>query len=377
MPQTYYRTYKSAKFVDKIEFNLAQVSASENDEFQLVNSFYDPHGFDCELCGHKHCNYALIVKDIQTKKELRVGSECIQHFKDRGVDIDVAEGLIKRVMKATAEARRELKDELAEKAWDAMPEAERAKIKSWEKYRVMEELGKNAMKALSKHEKAELTVQAFMVVQAKELLLEVARNHATLTEEQIAHIVELGLKDKMDDAQRRAVRAKAIADANMVQTKMSEEIRKAKETGFVLLDQKVIDDLSNQWVANYDPAYATSGYNPVKSLYQTYLNERDAIIRQYPEVVNYQGKNAAALDIKNFLIQRGYVTYAQQNLVKNIVQRENTPIDTEFETALAYLKANLVSSFVESIGSFYTQKGYVTPAQRGAIIKLYERVIVK
>ena len=94
-------------------------------------------------------------------------------------------------------------------------------------------------------------------------------------------------------------------------------------------------------------------------------------------MVSYKGSNPAALDIKNFLIQRGYVTYAQQNLVKNVIQRETAPTDTEFETAMAYLKANLVSDFVVSVGEYYTSKGFVTPAQRNAIIKLYNKVLAK
>jgi hypothetical protein len=373
----FYKTYKSTKFVDKIEFNLGQIAVSENDQLRLVNGFYDPIGFDCQLCGHKHCNYAFIIEDVQTKKSIRIGSECVRHFSHRGIDIDLAEALIKRVMKATVEARKELKDELAQKAWDGMPEAEKAKIRSWEKWSVMEELGKNAMKALSKQEKAELTVQAFMIVQAKELLLEVANNKATLTEEQIAHIVELGLQDRLTDAQRRAEKLALLKKADEAQTKMSDAIRKAKQDGYVLLDQKVIDDLANQWVMNYNPSYSTSGYNPVKSLYQTYLNDREAVIRQYPEVVNYHGANPAALDIKTFLIQRGYVTYNQLELVKNIVKRETAPADTEFEGALNYLKTNLTSSFVQSVGEFYAQKGYVTPKQRDAIVRLYNRVLAK
>src|SRR6056297_482218 len=102
------KQYRSETFASRIQMNLADISASPGDEFKLIAAYYDPMTFDCELCGHKNCMYAYEIQNIKTKNIIKVGSECVHHFKDKGVNIDLAEGLMKRVISATAKARKEL-----------------------------------------------------------------------------------------------------------------------------------------------------------------------------------------------------------------------------------------------------------------------------
>lgn len=196
------KIYRSQAFVNRIQMNLANISASPDDEFSLVNAYYDPKMFDCDLCGHKNCMYAYEVKNNKTEQILKVGSECVHHFADKGVDINLAEALMKRVMSATNKARRELKLKLGQEAWESLSDEERKEI-GWKRYDWVDERGSDIYKSLSKSEKRELIVNQFMIIQAKELLMSVSMNKHYLTEEEIQNIANLGLEVEMERAQNR------------------------------------------------------------------------------------------------------------------------------------------------------------------------------
>ncbi len=193
------REYKSQSFVNRIQLNLANVSANPGDEFTLINAYYDPAMFDCELCGHKGCMFAFEIQNTETKKTIKLGSECVHHFKDRGVNIDLAEALMKRVMSATNKSRRELVEKLGDEAWKNLSEEERKEI-GWKRFEWKKEAGKKAYKSLDKEEKRVLVVNEFMIIQAKELLTQVAYNKHYLTEEEISKIISLGLEKEIEKA---------------------------------------------------------------------------------------------------------------------------------------------------------------------------------
>ena len=197
------KIYRSKSFVNKIQMNLANVSANPEDEFILVNAYYDPKMFNCELCNHKDCMYAYEIKNVKTEKVLKVGSECVHHFQDKGIDIDLAEALMKRVMSATNKARRDLKEKLGHDAWDALSDEERKEV-GWKRFTWMVEAGKEAYKNLNKEQKRNLIVDQFMIIQAKELLFRVSIKKHYLTEEEIENIANLGLQNDMEKAQERA-----------------------------------------------------------------------------------------------------------------------------------------------------------------------------
>lgn len=162
------REYKSSRFQKRIELNLANISSSENDKFELVSAYYDQNLFDCELCGHRNCVYAFEVKNLETNKIIKVGSDCIHHWEDKGVDINLAAGLMRRVMNMTQNARNKL----------------------------IKEMGKEEYKKLSKEEKREKITHQYMIEQAKQLLRDASRNKSVLSEEEIQHILSLGLEDE-------------------------------------------------------------------------------------------------------------------------------------------------------------------------------------
>ena len=191
------KDYKSKKFVHKIEVNLANISVKPTDKFQLIRAYYDINLFDCELCGHKNVMYAYEVKNLETEKVIKVGSECVAHFSDKGVDIDVAQGLMRRVTSASNKARRDLKKRLGMEAFYALPEEKRVTVKSWEIRGVADELGKEAYKALDKKTKQELVINEYLVLQTKELLSNVAYRNSILSEEDVELILQLEMEDDM------------------------------------------------------------------------------------------------------------------------------------------------------------------------------------
>ncbi len=210
------KNYRSVSFVRKIEMNLANVSVKPTDEFTLVKAYYDIDGFDCELCGHKDCAYAFEVMNLQTKEVIKVGSECITHFEGRGVDIDLAEGLMQRVTAASNKARRDLKRRLGTDAWNALPLEDRKKVRSWEQREFIDKLGAEEYKKISKEEKRELIVTEFLTLQTKELLVGVSTAKSILTEEDVKVILELGLEEEMNRALKQRElweKRKAVQDA--------------------------------------------------------------------------------------------------------------------------------------------------------------------
>jgi len=194
------KNYKSNKFVHKIEMNLANISVKPTDKFQLIKAYYDINCFDCELCGHKNVMNAFEVKNLKTNKIIKVGSECIQHFSDKGVDIDIAQGLMRRVISASNKARRDLKRKLGYEAFYSLPEKEKATVKPWDIRDKADELGKEAYKKLDRKVKQELVVNEYLILQTKELLANVAYNNSILTEEDIELIFQLDMQEDMDKA---------------------------------------------------------------------------------------------------------------------------------------------------------------------------------
>jgi len=170
------KDYKSESFKNRIEVSLANVSVSPNDEFRLIKTSYQP--FNCELCGHVGCVYQFTIENLKTKKQINVGSECISHFKNSGVDINLAMGLLKRVQKTVLKARKDMRLDIDKGDYDK----------------------------LSIDKKRDLTLKYFMRAQAKELLFDVRIGKATLSRRQVNDILDLGLDKELKRAQDSADR---------------------------------------------------------------------------------------------------------------------------------------------------------------------------
>ena len=203
----------------KLAENLANISSAPGDEFKLISYEHDYNEFDCDLCGHKHCVRKYIIQNLETKVTMNVGSECINHFKGKGIDIDLAEGLMKRVERATSYSRKTAVLDLGHEIWDDLPLEE--KLNLYNNYKedsvskyvptdVITKLGKATFKALPKNEKDERTVKAYIIDQAKRLLVEATwyKTHALLTEEQIKDVVALGLNKELERYETAVARRK-------------------------------------------------------------------------------------------------------------------------------------------------------------------------
>lgn len=262
------KIYRSQSFVNRIQLNLANISSNPDDEFKLVNAYYDPRFFDCQLCGHKNCAFAYEVKNLKTEQILKVGSECIHHFKDKGVDINLAEALMKRVMSETNKARNDLKDKLGQEAWDALSEDEKKKI-GYQKYRWMEEQGKQAYKDLDKEMKRDLIVNQFMIMQAKELLMKVSYNKHYLTEEETQKIVALGLSQALDKAEQDRLSILRSQEQKSIVQEVIDYLNSIRLT-WSEVDMEKIKIWSSAWE---DVRNSSWDYNPIHEIVARYVRD--------------------------------------------------------------------------------------------------------
>lgn len=310
--------YISQSFVRKIEVNLANVSAKPTDEFQLVRAYYDIDTFDCELCGHKNCMYAFEVKNLETEAVLKVGSECIHHFENKGVDINLAEGLMRRVMSASNKARRDLKRRLGEEAWEALPQEEKDEIKWYMKQDKIDELGKEAYKALSKEEKRELVVTEFVTLQTKELLADVANNKSILTEEDVEKILALGMQDEMETALEKMKVRQRYDQAHEIEYKILNYIRESD-----VVDSARVEQAKADLVELMGPGFNRLNYIDFAVRNRRERDERlEKLKAEYGWLLDYHGENDTVLDIKAFLQMRGYITQRQKDYALSILKKE-------------------------------------------------------
>jgi len=309
------KIYKSQSFIHKIEVNLANVSININDEFQLVKAYYDIRGFNCELCGHKDCMYAFEVKNIKTNTIIKVGSECITHFKDKGVDIDLAEGLMQRVMSASNKARRDLKRRLGEEAWNKLSVEERKDVKSWQQKEFIDKLGVEAYKTLPTEEKRELVLTEFITLQTKELLTNVAYNKSILSEEDIEVIMQLGLEKEMNHALSTAERARHYKQVKEAENKFNKYINSENFSEDVA--RSMIQDIKN-----IDNKYNSSWLeNCINNKIQQ--QERQIILHEkYGWLLDYQGTNPDIISIKHYLSAYGYLSQRQEDYAHNLIGTE-------------------------------------------------------
>jgi len=141
--------YISQGFEDRIEINLANISRSPNDEFALVGIQYILPYFKCELCGHEPCLYAYSVKNLKTNITMKVGSECVHHFKGK-MNIDLASGLKKRVKSVIRKMRRYMKDSLENEEYKTMPKEQKRVLvtKLFMKHQAIEAIKGDTKKAM-------------------------------------------------------------------------------------------------------------------------------------------------------------------------------------------------------------------------------------
>jgi hypothetical protein len=361
--------YKSDAFIRKIEVNLANVSAKPDDEFQLVKAYYDIDLFDCDLCGHKNCMYAYEVKNLQTGIVQKVGSERIHHFEGKGVDINLAEGLMRRVTSASNKARRDLKKRLGEEAFAALPQAEQDATSWYMRKDKIEDMGKIAYKALSNADKREMVVNEFLALQTRDLLTDVAVGKSILTEDDIQVILQLDMEEEMSKA----------LESNKIITAKSQ---------IKIIEDKALDNIRNADIAEITPQYildvktaikAINPSHPMIWLDNAYNNRQDEekrnneINHEFEWLINYSGNNPTVRDIQAYLAKNRYISPAQQNLAFSLVEGESHPVSKEFDNKIEELHRGPYNKFVDSVYRQYKRKGYVSEKQKAAILRLYDK----
>jgi len=329
------KDYKSKSFKSRIELSLANISVSPKDEFKLIRTSYRP--FNCELCNHKYCMYQFTIENLKTKKELNVGSECIHHFQDKGVDIDLALGLLKRIQRTVLKARRDMKDDFTDEDYEK----------------------------LSLEEKRTLTIKYYIRSQAKELLQDVARNKSILTKEQVNDILDLGLEDELKRAQERQKAMEQYQQAKKIESDFHSILSKAKENGFAEVPQGTADEYAKTWAA----AYPSTCRNYISGLYSVYNSERTIARSQYSWLIEYKGSNRTVIDIKDGFMKYGKITPQQERYAKSLIENEQ-----KISKMLNFVMSKKPGTFVESLGKQYNEKGFVSPKQSKVLYRIYNSI---
>jgi len=301
------KNYKSMSFIRKIEMNLANVSVKPGDKFQLVRAYYDIDSFDCELCGHKDCMYAFEVKNIESQTIIKVGSECIHHWADKGVDIDLAEGLMQRVTSASNKARRDLKKRLGDEAWKALPEEERKAVKYWEQKDFIEKLGNAEYKKMSADEKRELVVSEFLTLQTKQLLADVSRAKTILDENDVKLILELGMEEQMEKALNQQ---KTIVLAGKIRDGLKRRDFNAIEVKSMIDEFEILNPNNYYFHQNsFDQRVKLENYKTIHR-------------EKYGWLVDYTGSNWSVLSTRRTLYQMGNITENEAFAAHSLIDAE-------------------------------------------------------
>ena len=359
------KAYKFSSFRDKIEINIANISSSPDDKFRILRYYYS-QDFTCELDLHKHCCYLFEIQNIQTQKILKVGSECVHHFKDKGIDMNLAEGLIKRIMKATDEARDEIRTKLGEEAWEKLPAEEKAKFKSWQIAQEKERLGHDIFKNMPREQKSQMTAEAYLVVQAKDLLRDFSINRAFIDEDEVKRLFDMGLADKYEEA--KVKRAKAVEYDEYMNCKKDID--------------SYFNSLKNDWsdpdpskMLEFSTKVANNRYSiDIDSLVSRY-NYQKSRIQAYPLLKNYKGNNSTVKYMIETVCRGSYIYNYQMDQVKQIIESERDPVLTyQIEVMLFYILLKKHNTFVQAIKSYFEEHGFITDSQYEAIEKIYEEL---
>jgi hypothetical protein len=361
--------YKKTGFAKRIEASLASISSKPGDKFKLVRAYYEIGEFDCELCGKKHCCYCFEVQNLETNIIIKVGSECIHHFKDKGVNIDLAEGLMDRVMKASLKARKELKDKLGKEAWDKLSEEERKAIPWHQRNLKIKELSDAAYKAMDNDVKRELVTREYLILQAKELLVNVSYNKSILSEEEIENLANLGLEAEMERAMTHGAEMKARQEAAAKLQKEREDME-AKVAPMVqqfLAQVNALDFVTAEAsLAAMKTAFPTKNFYQEFSALETKKFEvrRAEAAKKFSWLTDYTGANETVLDIKKYFNRYGEISARQEEFAKKLISNENAPKvekpKADYSWLTGYAGENPI---VINIKEFFNDKGFISAKQ--------------
>lgn len=332
------KEYRSSSFQTRIEANLANISSSPEDEFKLHSAYYDTNTFDCELCGHRNCVYAFEVKNLKTDRILKIGSECINHFEGRGVDIDLAEGLMKRVMQTTQKARKSL----------------------------IGEMGEEEYKKLSKEEKREKITRQYMVEQVKQMLKEMVYHKSVLTEEDVKHILDLGLEKEYEKAKEKMAESETLHKAHNIITEFQNYLSSLKET-WSQPEEEIVLEYKKQY----------EEFHPNSQILDIYLKDYKRQLdnrTKYDWLVNYKGRSDVVFDIQKSFLKHGSLSPKQERFAKSLIDKEGRSNDDLLSRCFTFLFSHhMEDDFIKSLKRQYDSNGFLSEKQEKSLLKIYNK----
>lgn len=402
------KQYTNKGFEDKIKINLARIMSSENDKFSFIRAEY-VRDFPCELCGHQHLSMCYWVKNQTTGIIIKVGCECLEHFRLPQSDIDKADAL-RKMMERSIEGGRDLKvREFGTKLYDELPE-EMRKIgrflqsdlraivgeeayeslpKSTKKlYRLnrddmIEVLGNEHFKRLPREEKYNLIYSFYNLNYAERILDEVAKGEYHLSKEEVADIaasMENGA-DRIAAAEAKA-KAKAERDALIkLQNARRAEISALESEMYRVSDaaRKSLTDLDPAVIADWHARATPIGIDSrveqmVKSTAEAIVREK-AFRAEYGWIINYTGTNSFLLDLQQKIVWYRSLTPAQIEAGKKALNDELNPAPVVAATEDAgFMLDKLIAkfpanTFYRGLAAQWRRSHSLSPKQMDCVLK--------
>ena len=211
-----------------------------------------------------------------------------------------------------------------------------------------------------------------METQAKELLYDMYMGKATLSEEQLKEVVDLGLSTELEKAQKRVEARKKEEKANKILDDFYRLIDRSKDNGFVEIPKEKVEEIKKEWAENNQ--YSVDTYDPITRAYNNYeFHRQDA--SKFKWLMDYKGSNSIVLDIRSRLKQWSEISSAQESYAKSLIDQENGVVDEEITKALEYLIKNKANGFIQSLAQQFAIRKSLSPKQKFALMNAYKKAV--
>ncbi len=358
---------------DKIQINLAQITQNSDDTFRVIKASNE-RDFTCELCGQKHVSKVYTVLNVATGLTIRIGCECVKHFRLNQSDINKAESMLKRVEQSIRDSKKNLIQTKGQKLFDQLPDEEKRQIPRYKWSEKIEELGNNYFQDMPLAERSEFYFSAYMMYEAIRMYGGGASGYDELTytyqkgiyiyskEEIYAAVEKIGSRDVFEKEIAK-IDEKKLANRRY-------ELDKAISS-FVYDSKCARKYVDSNILSNIQGEVAKLGLSENLSIQLEKLDKdiidikaRDA---KYPWLFAYTGTNSSIISIRNKLIS-SELSEAQVQRAQELIKEEESGITVSF------MAEELVRMFPDKdfYQSLYRQRHNLSESQEYYVRKGYK-----
>lgn len=352
--------YVRKGFEEKIQRNLAKISHNNNDKFKFVKAMYTLDA-TCELCEKKHLTRTFLILNETTGLTISVGSECVEHFKANGVDIDIDYGAVSRLDEAIKASRTDLTLELGLQQYALLngPDA-----KASQKQRT--ELGKEYLKTIDRSDLIKKYYQAYQIHEAIELYDPCNKGSYIYSEEEFTEIfnsipMQSFFKKKIEEKERKYFIAEQHKFLETYWHPYYDEIV-AKEA---IPDEADIARI-------IEKAKGLNLEERIGSLAKVLIdkqNKLQQVKKEYDWLLSYSGSDEHILSLKRKIQNNQYLYPNQIEFAKRRIalEKKELPLNELEQFMEALIVAEPTKEIYRSIKEYYYRNGSISDRQEWRI----------